>query len=55
MPKNILAPLEITAAVYAIDAGFQNKIHGSGTTSLIISNEKINELCKILIFYWKIY
>ena len=37
--KNILAPLGITAAASAIDAGIQKKIHGSGTTTLIISNE----------------
>ena len=39
LAKNILAPLEITAAAYAIDSGIQKKIHGSGTTTLIISNE----------------
>ena len=38
--KNILSPLGITAAVSAIDAGIQKKIHGSGTTTLIISNEE---------------
>ena len=36
LAKNILAPLGITAA--AIDAGIQKRIHGSGTTALIISN-----------------
>ena len=40
--KNILAPLGITAAASAIDAGIQKKIHGSGTTTLIISNEEMN-------------
>ena len=34
--KNVLAPLGITAAASAIDAGIQNKIHGSGTTTLLI-------------------
>ena len=38
--KNILVQLEITAAVSATDAGIQKKILGSGTTALIISNEK---------------
>ena len=38
--KNILASLGITAAALAIDAGIQKKIHSSGTTTLIISNEK---------------
>ena len=40
--KNVLAPLGITAAASAIDAGIQKKIHGSGTTTLIISNEEMN-------------
>ena len=40
LAKNILAPLGITAAAAAaaIDAGIQKRIHGSGTTALIISN-----------------
>ena len=40
LAKNILALLAITAPVSAIDAAIQKKIHGSGTTTLIISNEK---------------
>ena len=32
---NVLAPLGITAAALAIDAGIQKKIHGSGTITLI--------------------
>ena len=40
LTKNILAPLEITAAASAIDVGIQKKIHVSGTTLLIISNQK---------------
>ena len=46
--KNALAPLGITAATSAIDAGIQKKIHGSGTTTLIISNEKMNDIMKIV-------
>ena len=38
--KNVLAPLGITTAASPIDAGIQRKIHGSGATILIISNEK---------------
>ena len=45
--ENILAPLGITAAASAIKAGIQKKIHGSGTTTLIISNEEINDIMKI--------
>ena len=38
--KNILAPLGITAAASAIDAGIRKKIHGSGTTTLVILKKK---------------
>ena len=48
LAKNILAPLGITAAASAIDAGTQKKIHGSGTTTLIISNEEMNDIMKIV-------
>ena len=48
LAKNILAPLGITAAASAIDAGIQKKINGSGTTTLIISNEEINDIMKMV-------
>ena len=32
----------------AIDVGIQKKIHGSGTTTLIISNEEMNDIIKIV-------
>ena len=47
LAKNVLATLGITAAASAIDAGIQKKIHGSGTTTLIISNEEVNDVMKI--------
>ena len=46
--KNVLAPLRITAAASAIDAGIQKKIHGSGTTTLIILNKEVNDIMKIV-------
>ena len=46
--KNVLAPLGITAAASASDTGIQKKIHGSGTTTLIISNKEINDIMKIV-------
>ena len=46
--KNVLASLGITAAASAIDAGIQKKIHGSGTTTLIISNKEMNDIIKIV-------
>ena len=47
LAKSILAPLGITAAASAIDAGIQNNIHGSGTTTLIISNEEMNDIVHV--------
>ena len=47
LAKNILAPLGITAAASTIDAGIQEKIHVSETT-LIISNEEMNDIMKII-------
>ena len=47
LAKHVLPPLGITAAASAIDAGIQKKIHGSGTTTLIISNKKMNDIIKI--------
>ena len=46
--KNVLAPLWITAAASAIDAGIQKKIHCSGTTTsnnFKWRNEWFNENC----------
>ena len=48
LAKNILPPLGITAAASAIDAGIQKKTHGSGTATLIISNEEMNDIMKIV-------
>ena len=48
LAKNILAPLGIKAAASAIDTGIQKKIHGSGTTTLVISNEEMNDILKIV-------
>ena len=48
LAKTVLAPLGITAAASATDAGIQKKIHGSGTTTLIISNEEMNDIMKIV-------
>ena len=48
LAKNVLAPLGITAATSAIDAGIQKKVRGSGTTTLIISNKEMNDTMKIV-------
>ena len=49
--KSVIKPLGLlglTTASSAIDAGVQKKIYGSGTTTLIISNEKMNDIVKIV-------
>ena len=48
LAKNVLAPLGITAAALAIDAGIQKKKHGSGATTSIILNEEMNDIMKIV-------
>ena len=48
LAESILAPLGITAVASTIDVGIQRKIHGSGTTSLIFSNEEKNEFMKFV-------
>ena len=46
--KHILTPLGTTATASAIDAGIRNKIYGSRTITLIISNEEMNDILKIV-------
>ena len=49
LPKSILIPLGLTAAVSAADAGIHKRILGSGnTTILIISNDEMETLLKWL-------
>ena len=38
----------LTTASSAIDAGVQKKIYGSGTTILVILNEEMNDIMKIV-------
>ena len=48
LAKSILIPLGLTAAASVTDATIQKKIYGSGATSLIISNEEIEDILKIV-------
>ena len=48
LAKSVLIPLGLTAPALAADAGIQKKILGSGTTTLVISNEEMNEIMKIV-------
>ena len=44
----ILLPLQLSAGISAADAAIPNKNYGSGTTALIVSNEEINDVMKIV-------
>ena len=46
MQNKVLPQLGTTAAASATDAVTQNKIHGSGTTTAIITNEELNDIMK---------
>ena len=46
--KSVLIPLGLTAAASAADAGIHKKILGSGTTTLIISNNEMENIIKIV-------
>ena len=48
LAKNILAPLGISAAMSAIDGSIKKKMLGSGTTTLIISNDEMEDILKIV-------
>ena len=48
LAENILASLGITACSSTIDVGIQKKIHGFGTTTLIISDEQVDDILKIV-------
>ena len=48
LAKSVLIPLGLTAAASAADAGIHKKILGSGNTTLIISNEEMNDFRKIV-------
>ena len=48
LAKSVLIPLGLTAAVSAADAGIHKKILGSGTTTLIISNDEMEDINKIV-------
>ena len=48
LAKSVLIPLGLTAAASAADAGIHKKLLGSGNTTLIISNEEMNDVMKIV-------
>ena len=48
LAKSILIPLGLTAAASATDAAIHKKMFVSGVTTLIISNEKMNDIMQIV-------
>ena len=50
LSKRVLILLELTGAASAADAGIHKKILGSGNTTLIISNNEIEDIIKIVKF-----
>ena len=48
LAKTALVPLWLATAVSARDAAIHKKILGSGNTILIISNEEMNDIMKII-------
>ena len=48
LAKNVLIPLELTAAASATDATIQKKTFRSCMTTLLISNEEMNVIMKIV-------
>ena len=50
LAKSVLIPLGLTAAALATDATIQRKTFGSGMTTLIISNEEMDNIMKMIKF-----
>ena len=48
LAKSALIPLGLTAAASATHAAIQKKIYGSGTTALVISNDEMKDIMKIV-------
>ena len=48
LAKNVLALLGISAAMSTIDGSIKKKMLGSGTTTLIILNDEMNDILKIV-------
>ena len=48
LAKSVLIPLGLTAAASETDAAIHKKMFGSGFTTLIISNEEMLDIMKIV-------
>ena len=50
LAESILIPVGLKAAALATDTAIHQKMFGSGTTTLIILNEEINDIMKRIWF-----
>ena len=50
LAKSVLIPLGLTAEASATDAAIHKKMFKSGNVTLIISNEEMNDIMKIIKF-----
>ena len=48
LAESVLIPLGLTAAASAADAAIHKNMFGSGTTTLVFSNEDLNDIMKIV-------
>ena len=48
LAKSVLIPLRLTAAASATDTSVYKNMFGSGMTTLIISNEEMSDILKIV-------
>ena len=48
LAKNVLLPFGLSTEMSAADAAIQRKIYGLGSTTLIISNEEMADIMKIV-------
>ena len=48
LAKSVLFLFGISAAMSTADSAIQKTFHGSGTTALVISNEEIEDIMKML-------
>ena len=51
LAESVLIPLVLTVAASATEAGIRQKMIGPGMTTLIISDKKINDIIKIIIWF----
>ena len=48
LAKSVLIPLALTVAVSATSSSIKNKIFGSGRKTLMISNEEMDDIMKMI-------